>query len=139
MFSLQLCVQYCLQPAVLPGPDNPSRPHSPKTTAILELFTATYQKYFGCMIYQSTTAIKHNVREGIMKFFYFWSLFLDEKLHKCSYICTTAPICHSRPLSQPPVSHRKLFFYTACFELFSGGYGHLGTLPEPGSGTSSAH
>jgi hypothetical protein len=31
--------------AVLPGPDKHSWPHSPKTTAILEAFTATYQKF----------------------------------------------------------------------------------------------
>ncbi len=30
--------------AVLPGPDKHSQPHSPKTTAIFEDFTATYQK-----------------------------------------------------------------------------------------------
>jgi hypothetical protein len=30
--------------ALLPGPDKHSRPHSPKTTAIVEAFTATYLK-----------------------------------------------------------------------------------------------
>jgi hypothetical protein len=40
----------------------------------------------------------------------------------------TAPYYYSPPLSPPPISHRKLFFYTANFELFSGGHGHLATL-----------
>ncbi len=31
-------------------------------------------------------------------------------------------------VSPPPISHRKLFFYTAWFELFGGGHGHLATL-----------
>ncbi len=72
---------------MLPGPDKHSRPHSPKTKVIFEVFTAT---------------------------------------------------CYSRPLSPPPISHRKLFSYMACSELFSGGHCHLATLqlvssPPPSS------
>jgi hypothetical protein len=59
--------------SVLPGPDKHSRPHSPKTTAIFEAFTATYQQICCCMIFQSTTTItkKHNVWGGIWSFFLF--------------------------------------------------------------------
>jgi hypothetical protein len=41
----------------LPGPDKHSRPHLPKTTAIFEDYTATYQKFCQCIIFQSTTTI----------------------------------------------------------------------------------
>ncbi len=47
---------------------------------------------------------------------------------KFNEICITSPYCYSRPLSPPRISHRKLFFDTACFELFGGGHGHLATL-----------
>jgi hypothetical protein len=60
---------------VLSGPDKHSRPHFPKTTAIFKAYTATYQKIFRCMIFQSTTSVKnrkkHNVWGGILSFFLF--------------------------------------------------------------------
>ncbi len=37
-------LQITTKATVLPGPDKHSRPHAPKTTAIFEAFTATYQK-----------------------------------------------------------------------------------------------
>jgi hypothetical protein len=68
-----------MQNSVLPGPDKHLRPHSPKTTAIFEAFTATYEKICCCMIFQSTTTIKkqkkHNVWEGILPFFFLLSIF----------------------------------------------------------------
>ncbi len=69
----------CFRGAVLPSPDKHSRPHSPKTRAIFEAFTATYQQISCCMIFQSTTIKnkKHNVWGGILSFFYFCSPFLD--------------------------------------------------------------
>jgi hypothetical protein len=63
---------------VLPGPDKHSRPHSTKTTAIFEAFTATDKKIFCCMIFQSTTTIKNNkhiVWGRILSFLYFCSPF----------------------------------------------------------------
>jgi hypothetical protein len=71
---------------MLPGPDKHSWPPLPKTTAIFEAFTATYQKICCCMIFQSIIIKnkKHNVWGGILSFFYFCSPFLDETLHKFS-------------------------------------------------------
>jgi len=73
----------------------------------------------------------HSVRGEI---FFFQSCFLDEKLHKFlkfSQVCITAPHGHSRPVSGPPISHRKLFFYTACFKLSSGNTACVGeVLPD---------
>ncbi len=36
--------------------------------------------------------------------------------------------CLFTACSRPPSFHRKSIFYTACFELFCGGHGHLATL-----------
>ncbi len=69
----------CLS-AVLPGPDKHSRPHSSKTTAIFEAFTATYKKFAATWYFKAPITIKnkkHNVWEGIFSFFYFCSPFLD--------------------------------------------------------------
>jgi hypothetical protein len=52
-----------------------------------------------------------------------------QKICPCMIFLNTLTIIniyyYSRPLLAPPISHRELFFYTACFELFSGGHGHL--------------
>jgi hypothetical protein len=49
---------------VLPGPDNTSRQHSPKTKAILGLFTATYQHFFCCMIQYIKAQQQKNIMLG---------------------------------------------------------------------------
>jgi hypothetical protein len=54
---------------LLPGLDKHLQPHSPKTTAIFEAFTATYQKIYCCKAQQTK---KHNVWGGILSFFYFF-------------------------------------------------------------------
>ncbi len=62
------------KPSQLPGPEKHSRPHLPKTMAIFEAFTATYQKICPCMIFQSTTTIKdkkHHLCGGILSFLLF--------------------------------------------------------------------
>ncbi len=70
--------------------------------------------------------------EGFCHFFisalHFWIEHYRNFLSLTTF-CITAPYCYSRPLSPPPISHRKLFIYTACFELFYSDYGHLATLP----------
>jgi hypothetical protein len=61
---------------VLPAPDKHSRPHSPKTTAIFEAFTATFPK--NLLLHDISKHNnnkkqnkKHNVWGGIFNFFYF--------------------------------------------------------------------
>jgi len=54
---------------VLPGPNKPSRPHSPKTMAILGPLTATHNKIFCCTGFLGNTTTEPNVRGEILIFF----------------------------------------------------------------------
>ncbi len=61
--------------------------------------------------------------EGFCHFFYFCSPFLDYTsfLNLTTLLLLTASFTAS-------ISHRKSLLYTAGFELFSSGHGHLATL-----------
>jgi hypothetical protein len=88
---------------VLPGPDKHSRPHSPKTTGHFRSFQDHLSKH---LLHDIS---KHNNKKQNKNIMFLLLL---------------------RPLSPPTISHRKLFFDTACFELFGGGHGHLATLTD---------
>jgi len=51
-----------------------------------------------------------------------------DKFAKFGKICINAPNGCSRPLSQPPISHGKIYFFTAGFMKIGHCHGHLATL-----------
>jgi hypothetical protein len=116
---------------VLPGLDKHSRPHLPKTTAIFEAFMATYQKICRCMIFQSTTTIKKHKAWGGILLFFICPLHFGIK-HYTNFLNLTKFVL-KHPIATHSHFHAANFFsqiisYTACFELFSSGHGHLATL-----------
>ncbi len=113
--------------SVLPGPDKHSRPPSPKTTGIFEAFTAIYQKICRCMIFQSTTTIKNLKKHNVLSFFvyapHFWIEYYSNFLNLTKFVSQHLIATHGH-------FHRHQFltanyFFTACFDLFSGDHGHL--------------
>ncbi len=130
-FDISAVYRYCNCGAVLPGPDKHSRPHLPKTTAIFKAYTATYKKFCHCIIFPSTTTIKNQenimFEEGFCHFLFLPSIFglnitqiFEIKLDLYHLLLTATFIATN--------FSAQIFFYTACFELLSDGYGHLATL-----------
>jgi hypothetical protein len=119
---------------VLPVPEKLSRPHSIKTTAIFEAFTATYPKICRCMIFQSTTTTTtKNIKfgEGFIIFLFLLPIF-GLKKHKFSKF--NLNLYHSTLLLLTAIFtatnfSSQIIFLFGCFELFSCDHGHLATLP----------
>jgi hypothetical protein len=113
---------------VLPGNDKHSRPHLPKNHGHFRSFQGHLSKNLPLhdISKHNHNKNKHNDWGRILSFFIisalnFWINHYKNYLNLSALLLLTATFTAS-------VSHRKLLFYTACFELFSGGHSHLATL-----------
>ncbi len=91
----------------------------------------TSQKICPCMIFQSTTTIKkHKVWGGILLFFicahHFGIKHYTNFLNITKFVLKHLIATHSHFHAANFIS--QIISYTACFELFSSGHGHLATL-----------
>jgi hypothetical protein len=89
------------------------------------------------MIFQSTTkSTKKNILfgEGFCHFFisvlHFWIKQYTNFLKLTKFVSHHI-VATQATFTATNFSPRKLFFDTACFELFGGGHGHLATLTDP--------
>jgi hypothetical protein len=132
-----MCVTVSVN-AVLPAPDKHSRPHSLKTTATIH-FRSFHNPLSKNLPLHDISKHKNNKKQKNIKiwgrdFVMFFSALYFWIKHYTNFLNLTKFVSQHLIATHVHFHWHKFptenYFFTACYELFSGGHGYLATLFE---------